>query len=234
MGACGYGLDQMYLWLKEEIPRIRPNIVILGLINDVIRRVGLYQWASGYGRPRFKIYFNRLKLTNVPVPEKIEVGEEYRRWRNIFFDHYKSYFMDFIMKRLGSTKAGRVICGPYGEESILISEKIILAMRDLCRQYGAEFVIAVIPKKPELDKGYNYELEALINHGRRNGIDVIEILPNFSGRDNLYILGDGHPTPVGHELIAHRIYDYLRSLPGGDHKSISYPSHQRVPDPGNL
>jgi len=226
MGACGYGLDQMFLWLQAEIPRIRPELVVLGLINDDIRRVGLYQWASGYGRPRYKIYFDRLKLTNVPVPEKIEVDKEYRRWKNIFFDHYKSYFLDFILKRLGATRAGRVICGPYGEESILISEKLILAMRDLCRRYGAEFVIVAIPKEHELDKGYNFELERLINHGRLNGIEVIEARDTFASMNDLYIPGDGHPTPAGHKLIARRIYDYLSSFPGGGLESTSLPSHQ--------
>jgi len=58
LGVGGYGIDQMYITLKETIKSYKPNIVLLAYIADDLKR-SLYKF-NGYEKPRFILMNNRL------------------------------------------------------------------------------------------------------------------------------------------------------------------------------
>ena len=65
LGVCGYGHDQMYLYLKEEGIKYNPDFVILGFVNaDIKRNILMFRT---YSKPKFKLISNKLYLTNSPV-----------------------------------------------------------------------------------------------------------------------------------------------------------------------
>jgi hypothetical protein len=74
LGVSGYGLDQMYLTLVEEIDKYRPDLVIVAYIDDDLNRTLLS--FRDYMKPRFCLKGDNLVLTNVPIGDPAEV---YRR-----------------------------------------------------------------------------------------------------------------------------------------------------------
>ncbi|HEU5182682.1 MAG TPA: GDSL-type esterase/lipase family protein [Candidatus Polarisedimenticolia bacterium] len=96
-GVHGYGLDQMLLYLRTEVVKYRPDVVVLGYVDEDIYR-NLLSFRD-YAKPRYLLLSDRsLRLENVPVarPEDllstellypraldlIEMTLQARRWRN--------------------------------------------------------------------------------------------------------------------------------------------------------
>ncbi|MHC4454360.1 MAG: SGNH/GDSL hydrolase family protein, partial [Planctomycetota bacterium] len=74
MGIHGYGHDQMLVYLKEEIGKYKPDIVILGFLHiDMERNMLKFR---DYAKPKFVLDNNHLTLTASPVP----TPEETIKW----------------------------------------------------------------------------------------------------------------------------------------------------------
>jgi hypothetical protein len=71
LGVGGYGLDQIYITLAEEIDKYRPDLVIAAFIDDDLNRTLLS--FRDYLKPRFYPRGDDLVLTNVPIGDPAEV-----------------------------------------------------------------------------------------------------------------------------------------------------------------
>lgn len=74
-GVDGYGVDQAYLRYQRDVLPWRPDIVVLGMINDDFHRtMGVYGFLKfidsemPFPKPRFVVRENRLVLLNIPLP----------------------------------------------------------------------------------------------------------------------------------------------------------------------
>ncbi len=77
-GVHGYGHDQMLLYLEEEGPRYRPDVVILGFVAfDMDRNLLKFR---DFAKPRFDLKGGELVLKDnpVPTPEEVLSAEPYR------------------------------------------------------------------------------------------------------------------------------------------------------------
>jgi hypothetical protein len=79
-GTGGYGTDQAYLKFLEKYPKVKTNIVILGLITENINRIvnvyrPFYNPRTGQRltKPRFIIQGNKLVLLKNPVANEKEI-----------------------------------------------------------------------------------------------------------------------------------------------------------------
>jgi GDSL-like lipase/acylhydrolase family protein len=120
-GVDGYGIDQMYLRYKRDVPAWHPDIVILAFINDDFRRTmcayGFLCFPGGeipFAKPRFVIEGKTLKALNVPLPEpewiftresidqipfvEYDGSFESNDWDWGFYD--RSYAVRFLLSRL--------------------------------------------------------------------------------------------------------------------------------------
>jgi len=96
-GVHGYGLDQMLLYLREEVLQYHPDVVLLGYVDEDIYR-DLLSFRD-YAKPRFRLLADQsLCLENVPVPppevwlsreiyypralDLLVMAWEARKWRN--------------------------------------------------------------------------------------------------------------------------------------------------------
>lgn len=81
---------------------------------------------------------------------------------------------------------------------------------------GAEFTLVVLPELLRLDDRYPYRgvHEALAELGRQKGFPVIDLLPDFLGRDPAALWVheiDHHPNEIAHGIIAKRIAAELQA-----------------------
>lgn len=65
LAGSGYGTDQMYLTLKQEIDHYHPDLVIAAFICEDLYRSTLS--FRDYKKPRFELRDNRLVLGNTPI-----------------------------------------------------------------------------------------------------------------------------------------------------------------------
>jgi lysophospholipase L1-like esterase len=193
-GICAYGLDQMYLWFLENRKIFKPDTVILGLINDNINRTIKCRWMTGHGKPRYRIMLDQLVLTNVPTPRRVQPGNTYRDWANTLFDLNKSYLADFFIQRLDLKREA----GDNPAEKMQIAQKILQAFSKKCKESNEKFLVVLIEPIPGLE-GF------LI----KNKIDFTRCSEVFRGQEGLYLENDGHPTRLGHDLIAEQAYGSL-------------------------
>jgi len=66
LAVHGYGHDQMLIRLREEVPRYRPDLVLLGFFADDAARNTLD--FRDYAKPRFVLAAGGLTLVGSPVP----------------------------------------------------------------------------------------------------------------------------------------------------------------------
>ena len=74
LAVGGYGIDQMYITLRETISFYKPNLVIVAFIGDNIWRAMLD--FRDYKKPKFDINGDTLVLTNTPIGSIEEVYKE--------------------------------------------------------------------------------------------------------------------------------------------------------------
>jgi len=200
-GVCAYGLDQTYLFFLEKQKIFKPDIVILGLIMDDLNRIVKCRWDTGIGKPRYRLIIDNLVLTNVPVPRRVQPGNTFQDWANILFDPKKSYFVDFIIKRLNI----KISVSNNETEKLQITQKILQEFSDKCKENNSKFLVVFldpISMDPIPDvKGF------LI----KNKIDFTESSEIFRGQKDIYLKNEGHPNRHGYDLMAEQIYRFLLS-----------------------
>ena len=103
------------------------------------------------------------------------------------------------------------------------SAKYLETMSALCRARGVPMVLLVIPPAERLDGTTEFDepYEVLHELGRRLSVPVVNLLPDFVGKDpySLYYKFDRHWTPEGNRLAAEVVARELRRvgvLPGED------------------
>jgi hypothetical protein len=85
LGVHGYGHDQMLIGLRELGLRYRPDVVLLGFVEDDMERNML--GFRDYAKPRYRLRDGALALRGSPVPPPAEVVQKER---------YRSRFLDLV------------------------------------------------------------------------------------------------------------------------------------------
>lgn len=87
-----------------------------------------------------------------------------------------------------------------------VMQRLLLEMRDLCRQYNCQFIVAFLNAPSDLQQVYT-------QFCRHNRIHTIQYdLKNFQARE-LRLLADGHPNEALNTLWAEQTDNALSSLP---------------------
>jgi hypothetical protein len=69
MGQGGYGIDQAYLWYRRDGLTLDHDVHILAFVTHDFARMAMDQFL-GYGKPRFVVEADSLRLVGVPVPRR--------------------------------------------------------------------------------------------------------------------------------------------------------------------
>lgn len=204
MGIGGYGTDQMYLMLEDQIAQYEPDLVIAAVIDDDLGRSMLS--FRDYQKPRFEIRDGELVLTNTPIRGTEEVARQVR-------DEIRGRRYLSGIRLVGVTR--NVLSTLLGERQrpdvFDLNERIFEAMLGLCGEHGARFMLLYLPWGRELtDAEYRGPEEEFVERfGRKNGVDSLN--PRGLFLAGTYTFSRGHYKRPEATLVAEAVYRKLRS-----------------------
>jgi len=179
LGVGGYGIDQMYITLRETIADYAPDAVVVAFIGDDLRRAFLS--FRDFKKPRFVLRGDRLDLTNVPIGPPADVLAELemrRRW------------VDWSLAARFARGAFRQVAGlspPRDGEPLRQGDRALVTrlfdeMRDLARQHRAEFLLTYLSYGEGLfDASLPEEGEAYLReYGHQRGVATLDTRPFFT------------------------------------------------------
>jgi hypothetical protein len=202
LGVGGYGLDQMYITLVEEIDKYRPDLVIAAYIHDDLYRTLLS--FRDYLKPRFYPDGDDLVLTNVPIGDPVEV---YRRLTTERTWELRS------LKALATLISGSR--GLNGAPARKIGFRLVRKMRETAEAKGAEFVLLNLACQGSLTDLQTPDFgEAFLRdcRDRLPGLKTIETRRVFWAKRTGTPWGEGHYTRRESAVVGELVSQQIRTL----------------------
>jgi hypothetical protein len=144
MAGTGYGVDQMYITLRENIGRYRPRLVIGAFISDDLER-SLLPFRD-YKKPRFVLKGNELVLTNTPIGSQDEV---YREALATADDMSPIQLVNLARGLKWRFTQSTTPCDPHGECTTL-NTRLFEEMARTSAAHDAEFMMLYLPYGREI------------------------------------------------------------------------------------
>ncbi|HLD10919.1 MAG TPA: SGNH/GDSL hydrolase family protein [Candidatus Nanoarchaeia archaeon] len=210
-GVSGYGTDQYYLQLQNNVLNFKPDMVIIAFYVNDLEDVG-ENIRYNYPKPLFRLNENdSLELTNIPVP-LIKPKENRYPWLtkiNLYLSHKSHTFVFFkpLLKKLydsiNSQKDNEIKMYGFSDISLIkinysqeykgfkeLNDKLYCEISNLLKQRNIPLIVVNIPAKsyilPEL---LNKRLKYLnINESEVDINKPSEILYNLSKNCNFYFI----------------------------------------------
>ncbi len=205
-GTTGYGTDQVYLWLKNEGLRYRPDIVIFGFsaANDLDEIASSVSYFTP--KPVFVFAGEDLALKNVPVPRTEQADRKSLGSPRTAFGKFKQFLRyhthtyPFVAARLNSRPEWRdffigigladeylqgigdvpVITNPP-QDLVDVALKLILGARKISEEAGARFVLVFIPDKEPAREG-KLRVEGFKENAYADNSYLSSVFREFAGR----------------------------------------------------
>ena len=200
LGIHGYGHGQMLVYLKEEIGKYKPDIVILGFLHiDMDRNMLKFR---DYAQPKFVLNNNQLTLTGNPVP----APEETIKW-----DWARPRVIDiFSIVRYKLKKSS----GLYIKEKKNLTTAILTEMIQVIDSNDAIPVFTYLPYQNEisvdttLTESEKYFFEMCKTNDK---VNCFSARPYFAEKLAKGVVFEKirHWKPTGHLTIAEAIKRYL-------------------------
>lgn len=200
-GVHGYGHDQELLYLREALPRYRPDIVLVGHVNDdSIRNMLAFR---SFAKPWFRLEGGALALHGTPVPTP----------KAFLAAHPWGSRLGDLLGMAGSRLAWR--WGGKIEESDRLTAAILQAIFREARAAGARPGIVLLPVWGELGVQDPTPLpgEAFVAElAAREKVPCLALRPLFVARSRLGAEFERreHWGPKEHRLAAAGIADFVR------------------------
>lgn len=211
-GIGGYGIDQSFLMLRRQLPRLFPRMAIFSFVSADIDRSALSIYGGAH-KPYFLITDGVLKPKNLPVPEYSLTPGHLGRLR-----YYLgwSFFLDWLMESLGRTEFWRsrtMEFRPSGADGFSVSCRLMEELAHI--QASSKIPVVLFPQYTFSDvESAPPHLASLVECGRTHGLHVIDPMLDLRRRHaqaadkklfgEMYWLlpGDPHHSPAGEELMA--------------------------------
>lgn len=212
--VSGYGIDQIYLRVRETSGEYDRPTLVVGLLTHDIDRAIMRVFSAP--KPRFEIDENGgLSLGNVPLPDDPE------RWYTANPPRIRSFLGALLRHQLleqTDRDAGELIY--RREEKKRLATAFLEAIAALARKQDATLVFILYYTEYELGiEGWRERF--LKQEFDRLGVPLVDTKPLFLN----YVADHGvpmsalyleppnqHPGPLGNEIAARAIADRLRNL----------------------
>ena len=218
--VSGYGTDQEYLYYLTRGRRYKPDVVLLLFYggNDVTNSSSSSQYW--HNKPLFVLSDEGgIDLTGVPVPP-LTVTQEVA---NFVSSH--TYFLRMassLVRARGAALEGlqkpseegltkgsfeKISQGAKGQNLSDNEERVvrlILALREVVQEDGAQLVVAYTPGKTKI-----FEEPRLLDAG----LNLFSLADVFNGiQEPVIFEHDSHWNPLGHKIVGEKIHDHLRRI----------------------
>jgi len=167
LGVNGYGLDQMFIALRETVGEYRPSLVLFAPIADDLQR-SMLSFRS-YRKPRFVLDENRqLLLTNVPIGGERDTASYIR-------ERFGLFFVKDRLRKLDEQFMLTLADGRYHRELQALNDKIIREANRCTREAGADFLLVHLATMADLPENVAI-LDALGKSGEINCLSTANAL----------------------------------------------------------
>jgi len=224
----GYGTDQEFLVFKDWKYRGPIKTVVLMFSdNDIYDTNADKRYSKP--KPKYIIEDNELILTGVPVPKVVD-------WRNKHHSEHtelnlgenlkllalRSHFLHDLYYRYKIYKYLKSRDGKFPEfpnEDPTLTLRVLLELKYMVEQRGAELVVFFIPARQEIEGIENnipYQ-NLLMEYCKKTGIRCIDLAPEFEiAWQRTYYRHGTHWNKNGNRLAADIIYKNLTNNPDLD------------------
>jgi len=229
-GCSGYGQDQEYLLLEEEIRRWHPGRVVVGVHVASDLDNNLYSLQYGYYKPVFDIAGDELVLRNVPVPQS-SPGTRIDRWLTA-----RSALWNLVGSRsiVDGTVRTRIVnalnaLSPGSPAKVFRSRtprveltcRLCAAIDELAKANGADAVFLLIPDIDVHDQSLrrSEDYRALRTCLSQRALPTLDLAPVFRRYHAshphawLTLAGDRHWSVTGNAVVARALHAYFRNHP---------------------
>ncbi len=223
LGVAGYGIDQIYLLIKEFGFSYSPDIVLIAVYPEDFWRATRAFNDAGFGKPYFFIEKSgSLSLKHVPVPKEknfsvpqfpifqdVSAADELFSWSRIYTLSKKAGIS--IKKKLG-------LEDPESKPEWHLGRQILHEAIELVRGHHAVPILVIVPPKRWVTGTSEPVLDSMRRFAAREQIRAVDLTPAFrqasaeAGIDQYYIPDDLHWTPQGHELAAQVLLKEIADL----------------------
>ena len=222
-GQCSVGLDQMILALIDQVETDKPSHVIIELHPWVVHRV-LRKSAIGFPKPYIAIHQDKFVFKNIAKINRINI------FRNISSEYLN--FEKALLEYRAGINTSRVenhkIADPlftlwnqgYYENMYKIIEFLLQTAKSICLENDIKLLFVLGPTKQELE--FNPDEINFIDPSiprmrlcaqlKELKISFLDLQRNFQSISNETYNGiypDGHINPLGHEIFANAITEWI-------------------------
>jgi hypothetical protein len=222
MGQGGYGIDQIYLWLRRDGVGLDPGVWIVALTRENFGRMESDRFLH-YGKPMLRVSAEgELQTLNVPVPHSEQERPWIVRHARLFESLRFVQLAQPAMQALFPDERPQLSAGELSELAMRVFEEL----QRLADANGASLVLVYLPTRDAEDGAGDVWRRRIAREARQRGlvfVDLVEeqrALPQ-GATANLYIPrgafefpgADGHFNEKGHTWIAQALRGHLRRLP---------------------
>jgi len=205
LGVSGYGIDQYYMWLKKNIQKTNPKVVIVIIYsgNDVAETGRNYAW--GKSKPLFSVDGNGELVNIKPHLSKYS----FVNVESTFSFFYMPFIHDWVKQMARKEKISLNV-----DSRRIVIRKLIAALHELVSQYHAQILFVLSPCREDYkeETGGLQLLRSCLQDPSYHYLDFL----SEAKRDNLeaevLYLNDrsrGHYSSYGSKLFAEKLYNYL-------------------------
>jgi hypothetical protein len=228
-GIGGYGIDQMYLRYKRDVPPWKPNLVILSFIDpDLERAMSSYGFlyieeGNSLPKPRFVLdQGGTLTIVNQPLPKAedifmlpsihdapfIEYDKKYNPtdWDRPQWSYVRrSYFLRLLISLYRFSDKDR----PFVSEADMhaLNSRLLNAFVDTVHKDGATPLIVYLPNKRDFKKQSPWTADGLqiLQHAHLEHVDLTSCLKRDPEPNHFIPKGKiaaGHYTSQANATVA--------------------------------
>lgn len=203
-GVPGYGVDQIALKLEEYGPRLKPPIVLWGLVNDDLLRAGR-AWFPKSWMPKPQVVIAGDTWTVTPPRTRAEVFEEASGWTS----------------RVGlCARAGLDLLryGSWKRDCVELFRGLMRISKARVESWGGRLIVVYLPTGGPILRNDDTDGERYMDICRELGLEVVDVrelvrakglseeqIEGFTLKAN----GRGHYTPAGNAHVAEVVQEHL-------------------------
>ena len=226
-GVDGYGVDQAYLRYRRDVPAWKPEIVVLGMIDDDVRRtMCVYAFlcfpgfGMPFGKPRLVEDARGLTPLNLPLPPPASLFARgaitdlphlvddgaYNpvEWEHHVYHH--SYAIRFALSRYRPWSSPRPMVSATAERTL--NAQIARAFIDLAHEHGSRPVIIYFPSRRWPTSSTASPAREALQSGHVNFLDMTKCVDNVAANDRFVAL---HYSPTTNAAIARCLHEAITS-----------------------
>ncbi|MBI4698219.1 MAG: SGNH/GDSL hydrolase family protein [Nitrospirae bacterium] len=217
LSGSGYGVDQMYITLSEEVTAFRPKLIIAAFIDDDLRRSMLD--FRDYKKPRFVINDGKLVITNTPIGNVEETVKEIsQNMQRSDSPIQLIKIIDKIRRKLDdpdyvSLPKRSDLAGGCRHDCISLNKKLFETMAEIAARNNADFLMLYLPYGEENSDGKFSGVGESFFNNYRMGHQHFYLNPRAEFLHAGFPRSRGHYKESENRLLSALVYGRIKELP---------------------